>query len=106
MYDPIVVVNQLIKLADEDGRQLTALQLHNLAYESHGGMLTTQQAADILNVSRPHLIKLLERKEISHTMTGRHRRIQADDLFAYKQARDERRSEALGELAEMSGDML
>lgn len=71
-----------------------------------GEMLTTQQAADILNVSRPHLIKLVERGEIAHTMTGRHRRIRADDLFTYKRARDERRSEALGELAEMSGDML
>ena len=71
-----------------------------------GEMLTTQQAADILNVSRPHLIKLLGDNELAHTMTGRHRRIRADDLFAYKRARDERRSDALGDLAKMDGDVL
>lgn len=71
-----------------------------------GEMLTTQQAADILNVSRPHLIKLLEQGDIPHTMTGRHRRIQADELFNYKRARNERRSKALDELASIDGDML
>jgi excisionase family DNA binding protein len=71
-----------------------------------GEMLTTQQAADILNVSRPHLIKIVDRGDIAHTMTGRHRRIRADDLFAYKRERDLRRAEALGALAELDGDSL
>lgn len=71
-----------------------------------GEMLTTQQAADILNVSRPHLIKLIGQGDIPHTMTGRHRRIRADDLFEYKRARDARRSDALDELAQIDGDML
>ena len=69
-------------------------------------MLTTQQAADILNVSRPFLIQLLERGAISFTTTGRHRRIKAEDLFRYKAQRDQTRAEALSELAELDADLI
>ncbi|WP_296097184.1 helix-turn-helix domain-containing protein [uncultured Agrobacterium sp.] len=69
-------------------------------------MLTTQQAADILDVSRPFIITLLERGEIQHTLVGRHRRIQAEHLFAYKKARDEKRTNALWDLAKMDAELL
>jgi excisionase family DNA binding protein len=69
-------------------------------------MLTTQQAADILNVSRPFLISLLEKGDIQHTTVGRHRRIKAEHLFAYKRARDEKRSKALADLAEADSELL
>ncbi len=69
-------------------------------------MLTTQQAADILNVSRPFLISLLEKGDIPHTLVGRHRRIKAEHLFAYKHTRDGKRADALAALAAADAEML
>ena len=63
--------------------------------------LTTTQAADYLNVSRPYLVKLLEDGSIPFHMTGRHRRVLAENLFAYRDKRNSERSNALEELAEL-----
>jgi excisionase family DNA binding protein len=63
--------------------------------------MTTQQAADILNVSRPHLIKLLENNEIPYVKTGSHRRIKVNDVMDYKQKRDVRCRQSLNEMTEI-----
>jgi len=68
--------------------------------------MTTQEAADVLNVSRPHLIKLLNNNEIPHEMVGRHRRVEARDVFLYKQIRDQERSKSLAELFRADSDLL
>ena len=60
--------------------------------------LTTVQAADILHVSRPFLIKLLEAGQIPYRKVGKHRRIRMEDVMNYKRAIDQEREAVLDQL--------
>jgi len=73
-----------------DGRGVTIIPDH--------AEVTTVEAANILNVSRPFLIKLLEEKAIPHRLVGKHRRILIDDVMAYKNRIDREREAVLAQL--------
>jgi excisionase family DNA binding protein len=70
-----------------------------------GTKLSTQQAADLLGVSRPHVVKLLDSGEIPHTKTGKHRRVLLTDVLTYRDRLAARRSDALDELSKLSRDL-
>lgn len=70
-----------------------------------GMELTTQEAADLLNVSRPHLIKLLEEEKIPYKKVGTHRRINFQDLMKYKAKRNTEQLRLLAEMAQFSQDL-
>lgn len=110
-----------VRLVDEDdGTQLTVphgaveLLARVLAHMANGhgvsvvpahAELTTQQAADLLNVSRPYLIGLLDAGEIEYRKVGNRRRVLAGSLMTYKHGDDARRRAAADELAALTQDM-
>ena len=84
--------NLLTEMAQGNG--VTILPIH--------AELTTQEAANLLNVSRPHLIKLLEAGALAYSKVGTHRRIALSELMAYKQQQDADSEAAMQALVEQA----
>ena len=90
-----LLVDILAELAD--GNAVKVVPVH--------AELTTQEAADLLNVSRPHLIKLLKSNALPYHRTGKHRRVRFSDLMRYKAERDQESADAMEELSKQAQDL-
>lgn len=94
---------QAIELSDQLSEMLQTLLEeiatgNPLSIVSLTSDLSTQQAADILNVSRPYFVKLLEQGELPFHYVGKHRRVKAHDVIQYKRRLTKAGDDALDEL--------
>jgi excisionase family DNA binding protein len=90
---PASAAQLLIRLLEEmsRGNAVTLIPVH--------AELTTQEAADMLNISRPSLIQLLDEGKIEYRRVGTHRRVRFESLMKYKRQAETARRAALAELA-------
>lgn len=70
-----------------------------------GREVTTQQAADLLNVSRQYLVRLLNDDLMPYRKTGKHRRLRIEDVLTYKETRDKDRRAGLRELCRLTQEV-
>ena len=95
---PAVVFEVLrgVVSAMAEGQAVTIVPVHQ--------RLTTQEAADLLSISRPTLVKLLESGEIPFERPGRHRRLRLVDVLAYRDRRSTQRRRALDRMVEIADE--
>jgi len=96
---PAAAVQLLVHLLTQmaEGNAVTLMPIH--------AELTTQQAADLLGVSRPFLVKEIDEEKIPYRKVGTHRRVLFVDLMRYKATMDSKRHEALDELSRLSQEL-
>lgn len=90
-----LLLNVLTEMAK--GNALTLMPIH--------AELSTQEAANLLNISRPYLVSLLEAGQIPFHKVGAHRRVLAEDVMNYKQQLEAKRLQTLDELTSLSQDL-
>lgn len=96
---PALAVQLLVRILSEmaDGNAVTLMPIR--------AELTSQQAADLLNVSRPFVVKLIEEGQLPCRKVGTHRRILLADLVRYKRQSEADRVKAMAELAEQGQEL-
>lgn len=96
---PLKALHLLIRIMEQMalGNTVTLVPLH--------AQLTTQEAADFLNVSRPFIVRLLKTGEIPFIKVGSHRRILFEDLMAYKKKMFAESEKAMEELARLGQEL-
>lgn len=101
--EPVVLPAVAVRLL---GALLTELAKGNaVALVPLYAELTTQEAANLLSVSRPFLVGLLENGQLPYHKVGTHRRVRISDLMTYKRRREAENEAALRELAALSQEM-
>ena len=93
---PIVLPPRVLPLLKEILEALAAG--HGVTIVPQHAELTTMEAADILNVSRPYLVKLLESGEIPFRKVGQHRRVLMEDIMTFKEQLYRKRSAILDQM--------
>ncbi len=93
---PKAAVDLLFKIIATiaDGRSISLL--------ASSAVLSTQQGAEILNISRPHFVKLLERGEMPFTKIGKHRKVKLEDVLNYQKEHTSRQHKAIERMQEMA----
>lgn len=96
--DGPVLLSESVRLVLADAVS-TLARGQAVTIEPQQTILTTQEAAERLGISRPTLVRLLEQGKIPYTTPGRHRRVDLADVLAFQERERERRGRVLQEMA-------